>query len=423
MKQTAPEVRKGRRKNLAPAMALLMALLAPAFTPSGLAWRAEGAEHGGERSDLPGERSTNLFAEKTCLRYAHGFDISYQGTYKRIEVRRPWRDASEGFVYYLVARGHDPPPDLPRGAIVVPVPIQRLAVFSTTWTAFFPMLGIEDALVGMAGCEWIHTPEIVSRIRQGQIQEIGDGGRGMSRKIHLERLTLVRPEAVMVYATGIPEFDQHPKLLEAGFKAVVNASHMESTPLGRTEWIKFVAAFFNREAEAERVFDEIADRYEALAQKTRHVAHRPTVLCNAAWRGTWYVPGGAGYIARFLEDAGGRYVWSDDTNAGVLPMAIETVVQRARDAEYWIDTNQARSLAELLAIDERYGRFAAFRSGKVYNNDARVNARGGNDFWETGAARPDLVLADLVSILHPELLPGHRLIWYRRLPQLTEDAR
>jgi iron complex transport system substrate-binding protein len=202
-------------------------------------------------------------------------------------VRQPWRDARDAFCYILVARGHAPPPDLPRDAIVVSIPVERMVVFSTTWTAFFPMLHLEDTLVGLAGCEWVNTPEVVSLIRKRAIQEIGDGGRGMSRKIHLERLTLVKPEAVMVYATGIPEFEQHPKLLEAGFKPVVNAAHMEATPIGRTEWIKFMAAFFNREAEAERIFDDIALRYEALAEKERGVSCRPTVFCNAAWRGTW----------------------------------------------------------------------------------------------------------------------------------------
>ena len=364
----------------------------------------------------------DLFPDRARVRHARGFTIEYHGTYKKLEVLRPWRNAGVGFSYVLVQRGCDPPPDLPRGAMVVPIPVERLALLSTAWTAFFPMLGVEDAAVGLAGCEWVHTPEIVSRIRQGRVQEIGDGGRGMNRGIHLERLILVRPDAVMVYATGIPEYDQHPKLLEAGFKTVINGSHMESTPLGRLEWIKFVAAFFNREAEAERVFDDIAVRYEALAARTRNVSRRPTAFCTVAFRGTWYMPGGAGYNARLLEDAGARYVWREDTTAGVMPLAIETVVERARDAEFWIDTNQARSLQELLAMDERYGSFASFRSGKVFNNDARLNANGGNDYWETGAARPDLVLADLVSIFHPELLPGHRRIWYRQLPPVAEHG-
>ncbi len=207
-------------------LVVLLALLAP-WCLMGVWTEVRGSE-GSDPSVALGPPE-DLFPDKARVRYARAFTIEYHGTCKRLEVRRPWKDAGVSFSYILVHRGHEPPPDLPGGAIVVPIPVERLAVASTAWTAFFPMLGVEDALVGLAGCEWVHTPEIVSRIRQGRVQEIGDGGRGMNRGIHLERLILVRPDAVMVHATGIPEYDQHPKLLEAGFKVVINGSHMESS--------------------------------------------------------------------------------------------------------------------------------------------------------------------------------------------------
>ncbi len=375
------------------------------------------------RQSTPGAESVDLFPHKARLRFARCFTIEYRGTYKRVEVRTPWRNSRESFVYILAPRGASPTVDLQPGAVVIPVPLERMALSSATWTSHFSMLHIEETLVGLAGCAWISTPEVVSLIRKGHITEIGDGGPGMNQQINMERLTLLKPDAVMVYGTGLPEFDQAPKLVEAGFKSLMNASHMEATPLGRTEWIKFIAAFFNKEAEAERVFDEIALNYEALASKARTVSRRPTVFCNAAWRGTWHMPGGESYNARFLEDAGAHYLWRDDNTPGNIPLAIETVVERAREAEFWIDTGMCRSLAELRGVDDRYGLFASFRAGKVFNNDARVNPQGGNDYWATGIARPDLVLADLISIFHPELIPEHRRIWYRQLPALMEEKQ
>ncbi len=367
--------------------------------------------------------SVDLFPHKACIRFARCFTVEYHGTYKRLDVFSPGLKSKETFVYILVAQGHRPPAPLPRGALVIQIPVKRIAVCSTTWSAFFPMLHIENALVGLAGCDWASTPEIVSLIGQGRITEIGDGRRGMNRQVNMERLTVLRPDCIMVYATGIPEYDHAPKLLEAGFKPVINASHMETTPLGRTEWIKFIAALFNKEAEAERVFDDIVNRYEAMAEKTERVARRPTVLSGVAWRGTWYIPGGAGYSARFMADAGADYIRRDDTTAGTKPVAIETVFERARDAEFWIDTKMCGSLVELLAVDERYRLFSSFRTGKVFNNDARVTPEGGNDYWETGVARPDLVLADLISIFHPELAPDHKRIWYRQLPSRMEGRQ
>ncbi len=359
--------------------------------------------------------SVDLFPHKARIRFARDFTITYHGTYKCLKVLTPWQNAARSFVYILVARGYAPPADLPPGALVFSIPLERFAVCSILWTAFLPMLNIQHTVVGIAGCDWVHTPAIRDLIHQGRISEIGDGGHSMSSRINMERLALLKPDAVMVYATGIPRYDQAPKLLEAGFKPVINESYMEATPLGRTEWIKFIAAFFNKEAEAERIFDDIAGRYETLAEKTRHVSRRPTAFCNVARHGTWYTPGGGSYTARFLKDAGADYLWRQDKTPGSMPLSIETIVERARDADFWLDPGTCVSLAELRALDDRCDLFRAFRTGNVFNNNARVNAAGGNDFWETGAARPDLVLADLISIFHPELVPGHRCVWYRRL--------
>jgi iron complex transport system substrate-binding protein len=38
-----------------------------------------------------------------------------------------------------------------------------------------------------------------------------------------------------------------------------------------------------------------------------------------------------------------------------------------------------------------------------------------NDYWESGIINPHVILADLINILHPELLPDHKLHYYRQL--------
>jgi iron complex transport system substrate-binding protein len=407
---------KNRRKLICLLTAWLLCAGMPVIDQNGFGSAVTG-------SSAPAAESIDLFPHKARIHFARGFTITYHRTYKCLKVFTSRQNAAESFVYILVARGYAPPPDLPRGALVLSIPLKRFALCSNLWTAFLPMLHIEKTVVGIAGCDWVHTPEVLDLIHKGRIAEIGDGGHGMNRQINMERLVLLKPDAVMVYATGIPEFDVAPKLLEAGFKPVINASYMEATPLGRTEWIKFIAAFFNKEAEAERIFDDIAGRYEALAEKTRNVSHRPTVFCNTAWRGTWYIPGGGSYMARFLKDAGADYLWREEMAPGSISLPIEAIVERARNAEFWLDTGTCGSLTELREIDDRYKLFSAFRTGNVFNNNADVNAAGGNDFWETGAARPDLVLADLISIFHPELVPNHRRIWYQRLQLCVEKRR
>lgn len=355
------------------------------------------------------------------IRYAKGFSLEYDGDFKVLKVLSPWRDAKTTFTYILAPRGQKVT-CMPPNAMVIEIPVRRMAASTSSCLPFLPMLHVEQTLVGFAGCKLVSTPEIALMIRQNQIAEIGSGG-GMKISLNMEQLYAIQPEMVMVYGTGLPEYDHHPKLIEAGFKTVIFASYMEPTPLGRSEWIKFLAAFFDREAEAEEIFDEIAKRYEEQAAKVRDVAARPSVFCAAPYRGVMYVPGGKSYVARLIEDAGAGYLWADDTTSASSPLSVEHVIDRAKDADYWLDPDASRAMIELAGVDERFSVFKAFRTGQVYNNDAKVGPDGGNDFWETGEAKPDLILKDLISIFHPELLPSYRRTWYRQLPQHIEGER
>jgi iron complex transport system substrate-binding protein len=350
------------------------------------------------------------------LRYAKGFTLEQRDGYRLLRVLNPWRDAHTTFAYALVPRGTRPAQIAP-GATIVETPVRRIAIASTTFVYYFAMLGLEDTIAGMSGTQKVNTPSIAARIQNGSIQNIGDAT--MDGRFNMERLINIRPELLMVYGTGDPQYDQQDKLLEAGFRVAVHAGYMETTPLGRTEWIKVIAAFFNKDAEADRLFTDIAARYENLAAKTRATTSRPTVFCNANFRGSWHIPGGNSYAARFFSDAGAHYLWSDDSSNGGIPMNIESVLGRAKDADFWLNPGSHRSMDELLGEDERYSIFRAFRTNHVYNNNAIMDAGGGNDIWETGVANPDRVLADLISIFHPEILPGHQRTWYWQLPKKT----
>ena len=142
---------------------------------------------------------------------------------------------------------------------------------------------------------------------------------------------------------------------------------------------------------------------------------RPTVVANAPFGGVWHVPGGRSYTAQAIADAGGDYVFSDDRSAGGVPKDFESVYFRAGSANFWLHPGPSRSLASLIGLDERFNRFNAFEEGRVFNNTLRVNANGGNDVWERGTLHPEEVLADLIAILHPKLLPKHKFVYYERI--------
>jgi len=123
-------------------------------------------------------------------------------------------------------------------------------------------------------------------------------------------------------------------------------------------------------------------------------------------------------VARFFQDSGATYLWADERTPGSVQLNFEQVYDRAVTAQYWIvNANSVKTRADLLAADPRYQNFIAVQSGKVFSPTAKVNPDGGNDYWQSGTANPDLILADLVKIFHPELMPEHQFVYYRQLPQ------
>jgi iron complex transport system substrate-binding protein len=351
----------------------------------------------------------DYFPEKAVLTHTKGFSIEYHNHYKVVTVHNPWRGADRKFKYVLVQRG-TPVPDGYEDAQMIEAPVETIVSLSTTCLPYIDNLGLLDRLVGLGGFKYVNSPSVLNLIKEEKLVEVGRGGG-----VNLEVLLDLGPDLVMTSSSGNAMWDAHPKLMEAGIKVAMNAEYMDTSPLSRNEWIKFLAVFFNREKKAEEIFRDVKKEYEKLAALTRDVKSRPTVFTNVDYNGTWYIPGGDSYVAKFLEDAGANYIWSDDRSTGSIPLDFEIVFERAVDADFWLNLGIFNNLKELLNADERYKLFAAYKNGNVYNNVARVNEHGGNDYWESGVANPQLVLSDIIKIIHPELLPEHKLIWYKKL--------
>jgi iron complex transport system substrate-binding protein len=209
--------------------------------------------------------------------------------------------------------------------------------------------------------------------------------------------------------------DVYPQLQHAGLPVVLTAEYMEHHPLARAEWLKFLAAFFESEDRSNEIFNTIKAQYTSLVDKTKGIDERPSVFCGAPYSGSWHVPGGDSFIARAIHDAGAHYLWADDRSRGSLPLDTERVFLKAAEADYWIHPSHYRSLSELYNADPRFAKFRATQISQVFNNTLQVSKNGGNNIWERGIVHPEEVLADLIKILHPDLLPEHELIYYENL--------
>ncbi len=355
------------------------------------------------------DASIDYFPEKATLTHTDGFTVEYFNNYKIVTVATPYPGATESVQYVLVQCG-TPAPEGFLDEQIVEVPIQSIVTMSTTYLPFLDDLGVLDRLVGLDDATYVSNPTVLKMAEEGKLTMIGYGSG-----VNVEQTLELSPDVVMTYGSGFPDYDAHPVLLDAGLKVVLNAEWLDTSPLGRAEWGKFIAAFFNKEAAAEALFADTVQKYNDLMALVADVADKPTVFTNSDYQGTWSMPGGNSYAAAFIKDAGGDYLWSDDPSTGSLPLAFEAVFERAQNADYWLNIGFFFTLEDLKAADARYADFAAFQSGDIWNNDAKTSAAGGNDFYESAVAHPEVVLADLVKILHPDLLPDHELVYYRQM--------
>lgn len=322
------------------------------------------------------------------LEYASKFQFNKNG----LIVSEPWPGAVKPQIYSLQDS------------------LKRVVVTSTTHLPYLELLGVENRLVGFPNTNYISSEKIRKLVDQGKVKDLGPDGN-----LNLEVLISLNPDAVIAFDMG-SESASLDKIAEAGIPVIYNADYLESSALGRAEWIKFFGALFHLENKADSIFNSIAINYDSLTALTQNVSNRPTILSGVLYGDVWFLPGGQNWASGFFKDAGGHYLWEQDSTGGWLELSFESVYDQARMADYWIGTSTFNSRESLKGQDERYTDFKAFQSGNLYNYSKRLNEFGGYDFFESGYARPDLVLADIIKILHPELLPEYETYYYEKLP-------
>ncbi|MCB9460671.1 MAG: ABC transporter substrate-binding protein [Anaerolineaceae bacterium] len=359
------------------------------------------------------EATVDYFPDKVTVDYAENFDVEYFNNYKVVTML-PWPGAEEALQYVLVQCG-TPAPEGYDEAATFEVPVNSMVAMSTSMLPHLDEQGLLDYLVAVDTTLFTSNENVLDLVARGDVAEIGGGGSG--GEINFELLVSLEPDLVMAqefYAGGTTL----SQLQEAGIPSALNADYADTSPLGQAEWGKYIALFFNTEAQANELFDGVVERYEELATLAADVEERPTVITASPFSGTWYMPGADSTIAQLLADAGADFLWADEPGTSV-PLDIEVVVEVGADAEFWVNANQFwGTTADMLADESRFADFTAVIDGNVWNNNLRMNANGGSDYFESGAAHPDLILADLIAIFHPDLLPDHEFTYY----QLLEPA-
>jgi iron complex transport system substrate-binding protein len=341
-------------------------------------------------------------------KYAQGFKVTSVGNSKLVEVNYPYQNATSGYKYLLVPKG-EPSPAHDEQTQVISVPIENIVCTSTTHIPLLDYIGETDKLIGFPTTDYISSEKMRMRIDAGKIKDLG-----IDKGMNIEMLYTLKPAVVMGY-TMTKDIGQLKKIQELGIPVLINAEYLEKHPLGRAEWIKFMALFFGKEKQADSVFTEIEKEYLTTQKLASEVQIKPTVLSGIVYGDAWFMPGGQNYAAKLLKDAGCEYLWSSDSTSGFLQLSFESVYSKAKEADRWIGVGSFKTLDEIKATEERYALFKPFKEKQVYSNDTRKGAKGGSEFLELGYLRPDLILKDLVKIAHPELLPKYELYFHKRL--------
>ena len=338
--------------------------------------------------------------------YAEGFRVSYTDAGCLVDIQDPQREESQSFHYLLVPAGSKPA-QVPEGYTALEVPVSRVVCMTSLQLSNFICLDELDRVVGITSTRHLFNPEMKERLADGRTAKIGIEGN-----FDNEVILGLDPDLILISPFKRGGYEA---LKGVDIPLIPHLGYKETTPLGQAEWIKFIGLLTGEEEKANAVFAGIEERYNALKALTADVTERPVVLSGELHGGNWYVGGGRSFLAQIFRDAGGAYFLPDDENSGGLNLDFETVYSQTANARYWRIVNSYNgtfSYDALKAEDARYADLNAFREkGVVYCNMRE------KPFYENMPVQPDVVLADLIHIFHPELLPAdYQPVFYELLP-------
>ena len=336
--------------------------------------------------------------------FARGFRIETHGDYTLLTVRNPWKPERELQRFVLVPKSVTLPESLPEG-ILIRTPLTRTVSFGSVQCSFFAELDALQTLVGVCEPHFINIPSVQKGIRDGKIADVGQAANP-----DIEKIMLVKPEALF---TAPVEESGTGQISALGIPSVECIDYMESSPLGRAEWIRFFSLFFEKRILADSLFAQTVNSYKTLQDLTSQFETLPTVFSETIYSGVWWLPGGNSYMAHFFKDAGADYLWKEDTQTGSIGLSFESVLEKAEKADCWLikyNSSNELTLGELVKNYPNYAFFDAFKKGNIYTcNTGKVT------YYEDLPVHPDYILKDLVWIFHPEALTGYQPKYYGRV--------
>lgn len=339
---------------------------------------------------------------------AEGLSIKEFDNFKLVTVTNTFPEATESYSYVLHKKGFQIPDSLSK-YISIEIPVQKIIVTSTTHIPSLEILEVENTLKAFPNTNYISSEKTRALINNGSIREIGN-----NQSLNTEVILDIQPDVIVGFSVD-GDMKTYKNLERNGQKIILNSDWTEKTPLGKAEWIKFFGALYDKSEQADAIFNKIKTDYLEAVKLAKNSSKSPTIMAGSIYEDQWFLPQGDSWAAYFLKEANGDYLWKDSKGTGSLSLSFESVLDKAKDADYWIGPGQFTSIEQILASNPNYKHFKSVQGKNVYSFSSKKGETGGVIYYELAPNRPDLVVKDLIKILHPELLPDYQLYFFEKL--------
>ena len=384
--------------------------------------------------------------------------IDYQ--YAEAIIANPWKAGTMLHRYILIPKGEEGDKTVARLALqrtsgmgcttdTVRTPVERSAVFIAPHCQLMYELGCQQAIRGVCDLNYINIPDVRKRAASAgnASSEKASSGNASSEKASsgnpsaqntivdcgssmapdIERIIALKPEAILV--SPFENSGGYGKLDKLRIPLIEAADYMESSPLGRAEWMKFYGMLFGRaknisttaagkaseaavgkaseatlpascELRADSLFAQIEKEYLKLKAEAGKLPKGLSILTERKTGNVWYVPGGQSTIGILLKDANARYIFSDDKHSGSLPMSPEQILAKGSQVDVWAFKyfgGAPLSQVQLLQEYDGYKALAAFNRGNIYQVDTSTVP-----YFELTSFHPELLLREFIILAHGE---------------------
>lgn len=354
------------------------------------------------------------------------------GAYTEAIIENPWKKGTTLHKYILVPKGKEGDETVARlkddirenatlqmgsHCDIVRTPLESNVVFTAPHCQLMYELGCKNAITGVCDKDYINIPDIKERVKlsDGKASTsdtdkvINDCGSSMQPDI--ERIISLKPEGLFI--SPFENSGGYGKLDKLHIPIIETADYMETSPLGRAEWMKFYGLLFKSEERSDSLFSSIEKEYLALKAEAAKLPQGLSILTERKMGSVWYVPGGKSTMGILLKDANAKYIFADDTHSGSLAYGPERILSKGTQIDVWAFKyfgGKALSKSDLLAEYEGYKALKTFNQNSIYQVDTSTQP-----YFELTSFHPEILLREFIILAHPKATQFGKLRFYQHL--------